>query len=178
VTIRILDKDGRQLPVGSTGEIVASGDNIMMGYWKDRATTDRLLTKAGYHTGDLGYQDKEGYFFVTGRRDNLLKVGGHRINTQEVEDALLATKMVIEAVVIGIPDKLLGNRLIAAATPSNGDCTVGDILEICAGILPKYKLPAEIILLRSLPKNANGKINRARCLELATQSSANSDRSS
>ncbi len=166
VTLRILDEDGRQIPAGRTGELVASGSNIMQGYWKDQETTDRLLTKAGYHTGDLGHQDEEGYFYVNGRKDNLLKVGGHRINTQEVEDALMATKRVIEAAVLGLPDTLLGNKLIAVATPVNGECKENDILSLCAQILPKHKLPSEIKFVRSLPKHTNGKINRTKCLKL------------
>ena len=166
VMIQILDEHDRQMPAGSTGELVASGANIMQGYWKDQETTDRFLTKAGYHTGDLGYQDKEGYFYVNGRKDNLLKVGGHRINTQEVEDALMATKLVIEAAVLGLPDMLLGNRLIAVATPLNGECCENDLLSLCSKMLPKYKVPAEIKFVRSLPKHGSGKINRTKCLEL------------
>ncbi len=164
--MQILDEDGRPMPAGRTGELVASGPSIMQGYWKDRETTAGLLRPAGYHTGDLGYQDNEGYFFVNGRKDNLLKVGGHRINPQEVEDALMATKLVIEAAVLGVPDKLLGKKLIAVATAVNGECTGKDILGLCAQTLPKYKLPSEIKLVRSLPKYTNGKINRTRCLKL------------
>jgi len=78
----------------------------------------------------------------------------------------MATKLVIETVVLGLPDKLLGNQLLAVVTPVNGECSEDDILRLCAQKLPKYKLPAEIKLLRSLPKNANGKINRTKCLEL------------
>jgi acyl-CoA synthetase (AMP-forming)/AMP-acid ligase II len=166
VTLRILDENGRQIPAGRTGELVASGSNIMQGYWKDQETTDRILTKAGYHTGDLGHQDAEGYFYVNGRKDNLLKVGGHRINPQEVEDALMATKRVIEAAVLGLPDTLLGNKLIAVATPVNGEFKENDILSLCAQILPKHKLPSEIKFVRSLPKHTSGKINRTKCLEL------------
>jgi long-chain acyl-CoA synthetase len=166
VTMQILDEDGRPMPGGRTGELVASGSSIMQGYWKDRKTTAGLLRQAGYYTGDLGYQDNEGYFFVNGRKDNLLKVGGHRINPQEVEDALMATKLVIEATVLGVPDKLLGKKLIAVATPVNGECTGKDILSLCAQTLPKYKLPSEIKLVRSLPKYTNGKINHIRCLEI------------
>ena len=166
VMIQILDEHDRQMPAGSTGELVASGANIMQGYWKDPETTDRFLTQAGYHTGDLGYQDNEGYFYVNGRKDNLLKVGGHRINTQEVEDALMATKLVIEAAVLGLPDKLLGHKLIAVATPLNGECSENDLLSLCSKMLPKYKVPAEIKFVRSLPKHSSGKINRTKCLEL------------
>jgi acyl-CoA synthetase (AMP-forming)/AMP-acid ligase II len=166
VTLQVLDEGGRPMPPGRTGELVASGPNIMQGYWKDQETTDRLLTKAGYHTGDLGYQDEEGYFYVNGRRDNLLKVGGHRINIQGVEDALMATKLIVEAAVLGLPDKLLGNKLVAVAAPVNGVCNQNDLLSLCARMLPKHKVPSEIKFVRSLPKYTNGKINRARCLEL------------
>jgi len=165
VTLQILDENGRQIPAGRTGELVAAGANIMQGYWKDPETTTRFLTPAGYHTGDLGYQDQDGYFYVNGRKDNLLKVGGHRINTQEVEDALMASKMLIEAAVLGLPDELLGHKLMAVAAPVNGECNGNDILGFCSKLLPKHKVPAEIRFVRSLPKHGSGKINRTKCLE-------------
>jgi len=167
VTMQVLNKSGKVLPVGQTGELVASGSNIMQGYWKDEKATSAVLDNNGYHTGDLGYCDKEGYFFVNGRKDNLLKVGGHRINPQEIEDALMATELVIETTVIGVPDELLGNKLIALAVPINGTSNKNKIMKLCADILPKYKLPSTIKLVRSLPKNTNGKIDRTKCLEIA-----------
>jgi len=166
VAMRVLDKQGKKLQTGQTGELVASGSNIMQGYWKDNKATSAVLDKNGYHTGDLGYYDKEGYFYVSGRSDNLLKVGGHRINPQEIEDVLMATGLVIEAAVIGIPDELLGSKLIALAVPKNGTCNKIKIMSLCADSLPKYKLPSSIKLVRSLPKNTNGKIDRTKCLEI------------
>jgi len=166
VTLCVLDENGREVAAGKNGELVASGRNIMQGYWQDAEATAAVLTKNGYHTGDLGYRDWDGYFYVYGRKDNLLKVGGHRVNPRETEDALMATGLVIEAVVIGLPDELLGSKLYALATPKNGDCLEDTILANCAEKLPKYKLPAELKLVRSLPKNANGKISREKCLEL------------
>jgi long-chain acyl-CoA synthetase len=166
VKIRVLDLNGKEVPPGEQGELVASGANIMQGYWKDPDATQKVLTQNGYCTGDLGYQDEDGYFFVNGRKDNLLKVGGHRINPQEIEDALMSTGLTIEAAVIGLPDAMLGTRLIALAVPVNGECTDIDILRLCAEKLPKYKIPAEVKLVRSLPKDSNGKINRSKCLEL------------
>jgi len=167
VTMRILDENGVELPVGQKGELVASGDNIMQGYWLDELTTSRVLDQNGYHTGDLGYQDDEGYFYVEGRKDNLIKVGGNRINPQEIEDALLSTHLLVEAFVIGVPDDLLGNKLIALAVLQDGDFTANRILELCSKKLPKYKMPAQIKLVRALPKNANRKIDRSKCLKLA-----------
>lgn len=166
VTLRVLGPDGSEVPFGETGELVGHGPNIMLGYWKDDEGTAKVLDKHGYHTGDLGYQDADGYFYVTGRKDNLLKVGGHRINPQEVEDALMGTQLAIEVVVLGQPDALLGHRLVALACPKNGDCNESLILSECLRRLPRYKVPSELRLLRSLPKNTSGKIDRARCLEL------------
>ncbi len=166
VAMRVLDKQGKKLQTGQKGELVASGYNIMQGYWKDNKATSAVLDKNGYHTGDLGYYDEEGYFYVSGRSDNLLKVGGHRINPQEIEDVLMATELVIETAVIGIPDELLGNRLIALAVPKNGTSSEKKIMSLCADSLPKYKLPSSIKLVRSLPKNTNGKIDRNGCKKI------------
>ena len=166
VNLKILDGKGHKVPVGQIGELIAEGPNIMQGYWKDESATTEVLNSNGYHTGDLGYQDSEGYFYVVGREDNLLKVGGHRINLQEIEDALLATGVVIEATVLGIEDDLLGHRLIAVIVPAISDCNKNQILELCAERLPKYKLPGEIKLVRALPKSTSGKIDRTKCVEL------------
>ena len=167
VQIRILDPSGNEQPPGELGELVAYGTNIMQGYWKDPETTSRVLNRNGYHTGDLCYKDSEGFFFVQGRRDNLLKVGGHRINTQEIEDAILASGLVVEAVVLGIPDNLLGNKLIAVASPKNESCSKNRILGYCAQTLPKSKVPGSVRLLRALPKSSIGKIDRSKCMEMA-----------
>lgn len=164
VTVRILDEKGRELPDGSCGELVASGANIMMGYWMDAAATARVLDDNGYHTGDMGYRDAEGYLYVTGRKDQLLKVGGHRIDPQEVEDALMSTGELLEVLVLGVDDELLGKRLVAIAVPIHAKPSVQALLSHCLSMLPRHKVPAEIRFLASLPKYSSGKIDRAACL--------------
>lgn len=166
VQIKILDENNQDVNAGQTGELVASGNNIMLGYWKDPETTSKALDNNGYHTGDQGYIDEDGFYFIKGRKDSLLKVGGHRINPQEVEDAVIETGLVVESVVIGIKDNLLGNKLIALATPKNKDIDANIILSKCSKLLPKYKMPAEIKFVKILPKNANGKIDKYRCAQL------------
>ena len=99
-------------------------------------------------------------------KDNILKVGGHRVNPQEIEDVLIATGLIIEAVVVGLPDRLLGHKLVAAATPKNGDCSEKEIMALCSEKLPHFKIPETIKLVRALPKKASGKISREKCLEL------------
>jgi acyl-CoA synthetase (AMP-forming)/AMP-acid ligase II len=166
VHIKILDETGKEVAPGETGELVASGDNIMQGYWKDADTTKKALDHHGYHTGDQGYMDKEGFIFIKGRKDSLIKVGGHRISPQEVEDALMETDLVVEVVVVGKADPLLGHRLVALAVAKDRGTVAREILACCSKLLPKYKLPGEIILVRQLPKNANGKINKQGCEKL------------
>jgi len=166
VTMRILDPDGNELPAGQVGELAGSGPNIMQGYWKDEELSRKVLDRNGYHTGDLGYRDEEGYLYLVGRKDNLLKVGGHRINPQEIEDSIVESGLVVETAVIGVPDHLLGNRLVAVTVPIEQGCTAESILSHCVQVLPKYKVPSEILFVRSLPKKESGKIDRAGCKKL------------
>ena len=168
VTVQIMGADNKEVSQGRIGEVVGAGANIMQGYWKDKQATLRVLDKKGYHTGDLGYQDKEGFLYVVGRKDNLLKVGGHRINPQEIEDAIMESGLVTEAVVLGLPDELLVNKLVAIATAKDGDINESNILSKCAQKLPRYKLPGSLILVKNLPKSNSGKINRSKCLEFIT----------
>lgn len=164
VAVRVLDENGRELPDGEPGELVASGANIMMGYWNDPEATGRVLDRNGYHTGDIGYRDQEGYLYVTGRKDDLLKVGGHRLDPQEIGDVLMSTGMLLEVAVLGVEDELLGKRLVAVAVPLGEELCERELLSLCHARLPRHKIPAEIRFLSSLPKYPSGKIDRAACL--------------
>jgi long-chain acyl-CoA synthetase len=166
VTVRILDEKGREVATGEPGEVVASGPNIMQGYWMDPEGTARVLDENGYHTGDMGYRDEDGYLYVTGRKDDLLKVGGHRIDPQEIEDAMMSTGHLLEVAVVGVEDELLGKRLVAVAVPLSGAPGASGILANCLEKLPRHKLPSEIRFVTALPKYANSKIDRPSCLAL------------
>jgi acyl-CoA synthetase (AMP-forming)/AMP-acid ligase II len=172
VTLRILNPNGEELPTGETGEIVATGPNIMQGYWKDPETTAQVLDGNGYHTGDQGYRDEEGFFYVVGRKDDLLKVSGHRVNCSEIEETLMESEMLVESVVLGVPDDLMGHRLIALVVPRNDHCSEKDLLAYVARRLPRYKTPGEIKVARRLPKSASGKIDRTECMRLLQETAA------
>ncbi|MBT8341613.1 MAG: acyl--CoA ligase [Desulfatitalea sp.] len=167
VTIKIMNEKGEVVPTGLEGEIVASGPNIMQGYWKDPQLSRKVLSSYGYHTGDIGYKDSDGFLFVFRRKDNIVKVGGHRVNPLEIEDYLISTELLIEAAVISMPDEILGNKLLALAVPKDGNIDAMYLREKCASGLPREKQPAEIILVHSLPKNESGKIDRERCIKVA-----------
>ena len=166
VVMKVLNPEGREAAAGEEGELVGSGPNIMQGYFKDEETTKKVLDQNGYHTGDMGYRDEEGYLYVTGRKDGLLKVGGHRINVQEIEDVLMETTLLMETAVLGIKDELLGNKLKAVAVPVDSNCSENLLLQKCSEKLAAYKLPAEIKFVQSLPKDLSGKIDRRKCLAL------------
>ncbi|MEZ4600278.1 MAG: class I adenylate-forming enzyme family protein [Syntrophotaleaceae bacterium] len=170
VTLKVIDASGFELPLGDVGEIVATGENIMQGYWRDPDATACALSEHGYHTGDLGYCDQDGYFYVVGRKDNQLKVGGHRINTQEIEDVIMATGLVVEVAVIGLPDVLLENRLMAVVVPVNSELNGEALLSLCAQNLPVYKRPQGVLLVKNLPKSASGKLDRKKCEDLVGSS--------
>jgi acyl-CoA synthetase (AMP-forming)/AMP-acid ligase II len=166
VTIRVLDPQGRELPAGQPGELVADGPNIMLGYWMDPEATATVLDRNGYHTGDLGYADADGYLYVSGRKDDLLKVGGHRVNPREIEDVLMASGLLVEVAVVALDDEMHGQRLVALAVPVDGAVTQKEVLARGLARLPRSRLPGELRLVRCLPKHASGKVDRAACKEL------------
>ncbi len=164
VKLQIVDDLGQMKSVGEIGELEARGGNIMPGYWRDEQASAAKFSVSGfYRTGDQAYMDEDGFFYIVGRQDNLVKVGGHRINLQETEDKLLSTGMVVEAAVISEPDPLLGNRLVALVVPMNKEVSEKQLQKTLSEKLPRHKLPARIKFLRSLPKKANGKIDLEKC---------------
>jgi acyl-CoA synthetase (AMP-forming)/AMP-acid ligase II len=169
VRFRVLDAQGEEAEVGQQGELVASGPNIMQGYWKDPQSTAQVLDSNGYHTGDIGYRDPDGFFYVVGRKDGLLKVGGHRINPDEVEEVLMESGLLVEVAVVGIPDTLLGTQLCALGVAKLEGCSEKEIMAFAAKRLPRHKVPGRIQLLPKLPKNWSAKIDRRECQRLAME---------
>lgn len=177
VMLKVVGPDGTELPPGQVGELIAAGPNIMQGYWQDPESSLKVLGADDcYYTGDLCCMDEEGFLYLTGRRDDLIKVGGHRINPHEIEDALMETGLVIEAAVLGIKDEMLQNRLYALTALKDKDGAedaVQMLLKRCAERLPRAKLPSEIVLCHSLPKSSSGKVDRKKCLEILQRSIEN-----
>ncbi|MBI5586025.1 MAG: acyl--CoA ligase, partial [Deltaproteobacteria bacterium] len=113
VQLRVVAPGGEEVPRGMVGELVATGPNIMQGYWKDPEGTRQVLKGRAYRTGDLAYMDAEGFIFIVGRKDHQIKIGGHRLNPQEIEDVLYDSGFLAETVVLGVDDKLWGEKMAA-----------------------------------------------------------------
>ncbi len=163
IEIKIVDADGRELPCGEVGEIIARGDNIMQGYWEKPEKTAQTLRNGWLYTGDLGKMDEEGYIYVTGRGKDMIVSGGENIFPIEVEDALLSHLKVLECAVIGIPDATWGEMVIAFVVLRRGikegiDITEKELIDHVKSQIAHYKAPKKIYFRRKLPKSPQGKI--------------------
>ena len=139
----------------------------MLGYYGDEEATRKVLDKHGYHTGDLGYRDEDGFYYVTGRIDEQMKVSGRRVDPREVEDKIVESGLAMESIVFGIPDPLKGHRLAGLVVPIGRTAdTVTEILKYCAARLPKFEVPAALKLVESIPKTSSGKPDRAESIRI------------
>jgi acyl-CoA synthetase (AMP-forming)/AMP-acid ligase II len=160
IEMKIIDEAGNELPLGELGEIVARGPRLMSGYWKDAEKTAKTMTKDGWlHTGDMGYRDEEGYFYLAGRGDDLIIRGGENISPEEVENALYAHPAVEEAAVIGIPDPEWGEDPRAIVVLKKGmAATAEELMEFCRQRLSSFKRPRSVVFVDELPRTSTGKV--------------------
>jgi len=159
VDLLICDPEGNELPRGEEGEIAARGSNIMKGYWKDSEETAKVLKNGMYFTGDLGKQDEDGFFYITGRVRDIVKVKGIRISPVEIEEILLENRNILEAAVLGIEDPLQGESLLAVIVPRDPNMENELLIrEFLKAKLPPNKQPRYIQFRTTLPKNKAGKI--------------------
>lgn len=158
VEVIVVDERGHRLPTGAQGHIAARGSNIMMGYWKSPDATAEVLKHGFYYTGDLGYEDSDGYIFLTGRARDIIKAGGNRISAKEIEDVVSEISGVMESAVIGVPDEVLGEAIKAFVVRCNSTLTEEDVKGHLQRRLPAFKHPKWIQFRDDLPKNQSGKI--------------------
>ncbi len=160
VEMKIIDKDGNDLPAGEVGEIVARGPRVMSGYWKEDEKTAKTIDADGWvHTGDMGYMDDGGYFFLAGRTTDMIIRGGENISPEEVEGVIHQHPKVEEAAVIGIPDDEWGEVPMCVVVLKEGQsATEDEIIEYCRTALASYKRPRKIAFTDELPRNQMGKV--------------------
>lgn len=130
-------------------------------YWNDAAASDGLLRNGWLHTGDIGCRDSDGYFWFKGRRKEIIVRGGANISPQEVEEALYLHPAVAETGVIGMPDPLYGERVIAFLSRRLGaQASEDELLEHMRQRLADHKIPERLIFMSELPKGPTGKVHR------------------
>jgi acyl-CoA synthetase (AMP-forming)/AMP-acid ligase II len=165
VQIDVRRADGTRAPASETGEIVARGPNVMLGYWNDQEATRAVLhdepTGRWLRTGDLGYVDEAGYLFLVGRSSEIIKTAGHRVSPGEVEEVVMNLDGVAEAAVCGVPDAGLDEAILLVVVPQKGHTlTEQDLLAHCRRHLSAFKWPRRVVFASSLPRTPSGKVRR------------------
>jgi acyl-CoA synthetase (AMP-forming)/AMP-acid ligase II len=158
--VKIFDNDDNELPVGETGEIVLKGDCFSIHGYLNRPEVNAETNRVGwFHSGDLGYLDKDGYLFVVDRKQDLIITGGQNIYPAEVEEQIYTHPKVALAVVIGIPDKVKGEIAKAYIVLKKGQkATEKEIINYVRERIAKFKAPREVEFVETLPMGPTGKI--------------------
>ncbi|HMV76846.1 MAG TPA: long-chain-fatty-acid--CoA ligase [Leptospiraceae bacterium] len=162
----IWDNEGKELKAGEIGEIVVRGPNVMKEYFRKPEETAKSIEKGWLHTGDLGYRDEEGYYFIVGRKKEMIISGGENIYPKEIEEVLYKHDDISECAVVGLPDKTYGEVVGAFIVPKAG-ATISE-KDVKSFLRPKiagYKFPKVIEIVTDLPKTATGKIQKNKIVE-------------
>lgn len=159
VTVRLLDEKGLDAAEGEVGEIVFRGPNATPGYWNLPEVTREAVRDGWVFTKDLARKDREGYYFIVGRKDELIICGGYNVYPREIEEVLYQHQGIGEAAVIGVPHPELGQVPKAFVAPKAGfSLEPGEIRDFCAARLAPYKVPRSVEIIKELPKSSTGKI--------------------
>lgn len=174
--VRILDDEGKELPPGEVGEIATSGPMVVPGYWNRPDATERTLPGGELRTGDVGFMDRDGWFYLVDRRKDMIVASGYKVWPREVEDTLVRHPAVREAAVIGVPDPYRGETVWAYVSLRPGAAaTPAELIEFCRAELAAYKYPRHVEVLPDLPKTPTGKLLR-RELRLRATGGSSRDR--
>ncbi|HJV72537.1 class I adenylate-forming enzyme family protein [Ideonella sp.] len=168
----LVDEAGHRLPDGSTGELVVRGSHVMRGYWNRPEMSAQVLRPGPLpgervlYTGDVFRTDDEGWLYFVGRRDDIIKCRGEKVSPRAVEDALYALDGVQEAAVVGVPDPLLGQAIVAYLVPAPGRVpSEREVIRHCMDRLDNGVAPQRVVFVDTLPKTDSGKVRKA---DLAT----------
>ena len=157
--MKIFDENDRELPQGQEGEIVLRGPMVMKGYWGKPEETAEVIKNGWLHTGDIGYVDADGYFFITDRKKDIIIKGGENISPRSIEEVLYQHPKIAEAAVVGIKDPIYGEDVKAFVSLKPGaEVAVKDLMDYCRANLKSFRVPKEIVIMPTLPKNLVGKI--------------------
>lgn len=159
--VAVMDEQGKLLPIGEQGELVARGRLISPGYFEDEAATTKARQYGWHHTGDIGYRDAGGYFYIVDRKSDMIISGGFNVYPAEVEAALLAQRDILECAVIGVPDDKWGEMVIAIVVPTAGAQLDADqIIASAKTALGSVKAPKKVTFAEALPKTPVGKVDK------------------
>lgn len=165
--MKVFDDENQEVPDGELGEIVLRGENILKGYYKNPESTAQAFRGGWFHTGDIGYRDADGFFYIVDRKSDMIIRGGENIYPREIDEVLYRHPAVAAAATIGVPDPLYGEEVVAFVVPKDGaEVTADEIIDFCRQHLADYKCPKSVRVVADIPKGPTGKLLKR---ELARQ---------
>jgi fatty-acyl-CoA synthase len=169
--VKVVDPaSGVTVPVGVPGELCTRGYSVMLGYWEQPDVTASSVDPAGWmHTGDLAVMDADGYLSITGRIKDMVIRGGENVYPREIEEFLYTNPDILDAQVIGVPDPVYGEELMAwvRLRPGAAELTADTLRAFCRGQLAHYKIPRYVHVVDEFPMTATGKVRRVEMREQA-----------
>jgi len=157
--MKVFNEEDREVPDDVPGEIVLRGENILKGYYKNDAATEQDFRNGWFHTGDIGYRDRDGFFYIVDRKSDMIIRGGENIYPREIDETLYEHPSIAQAAVIGIPDKLYGEEVAAFVVLKNGmNATEEELIDFCRARLADYKCPKSVRFVADIPKGPTGKL--------------------
>jgi acyl-CoA synthetase (AMP-forming)/AMP-acid ligase II len=158
-SVRIVDDDLQDVPVGEIGEIIVKGDQVMNGYWRNEEATREALVDGWMRTGDMGRMDENRLFYIVDRKKDMIVTGGENVYSREVEDLLAEHPAVQDVAVIGVPDPTWGENVCAVVVRRPGvEVDEDAIVAHCKGGLASFKKPKQVVFVDELPRNPSGKV--------------------
>ena len=160
IEVRVVDQSGREVEAGQPGELIARGPNVMRSYWNNPKESNLAFLNGFFRTGDIGYQDAQGYFFILDRLKDMIVTGGENVYSGEVEAVIAQHPAVREVAVFGIPDPRWGELVMACVVLQPGKVlTAEELISFCRPLLANYKIPRKVEFSETdLPKSGSGKI--------------------
>jgi long-chain acyl-CoA synthetase len=157
--MRVVDEEDRDVPDGDLGEIVLRGENILKGYYKNDAANATAFRNGWFHTGDIGYRDPEGFYYIVDRKSDMIIRGGENIYPREIDEVLYQHPAVAAAAVVGVPDDLYGEE-VAAVVVLKPEASVSEqeVIDYCKARLADFKCPKRVHFVEDIPKGPTGKL--------------------
>ena len=157
--MRVVDDEDRDVPDGELGEIVLRGENILRGYYKNDQANETAFRNGWFHTGDIGYRDQDGFYYIVDRKSDMIIRGGENIYPREIDEVLYQHPDIAAAAAVGVPDELYGEEVAAVVVLKSGAKTSEqEVIDFCKARLADFKCPKTVHFVEDIPKGPTGKL--------------------
>jgi long-chain acyl-CoA synthetase len=157
--MRVVDEEDREVPDGELGEIVLRGENVLKGYYKNDTANETAFRNGWFHTGDIGYRDADGFYYIVDRKSDMIIRGGENIYPREIDEVLYQHPDVAAAAAVGVKDELYGEEVAAVVVLKPGaNTTAQEVIDYCKSRLADFKCPKTVHFVEDIPKGPTGKL--------------------